>query len=297
MVAREIRSGVTLRLFGNELKGLETPPFPVDDRALHVAYYASAEWGCYLALGWPLPARILDLYAEFRCKTAGLTVPNGFGLLGALAYHGLDAIGAIEKEAMRALAMRGGPYSPDERLDLLDYCQEDVDALARLLPAMITGIDLPRALLRGRYTAAARIEREGVPIDVETLARLREHWEEVKDRLIIEVDRNYGVFDGRSFRAERWAAWLGRQGIPWPLLESGALDLKDDTFREMARAHLEIALMRELGMRCHRCGWLTWLSALTAVTDVCCRRSLHGPQETSPRIAGSFLGPRRGYAA
>src|SRR5262249_60648222 len=97
----------------------------------------------------------LDLYAEFRCLTAGLSVPCGNGLLGALAYFGRDGLAAADKEAMRALAMRGGPYTPDEQRALLDYCQSDVDALARLLKAMLPTIDLPRAVLRGRYLAAA----------------------------------------------------------------------------------------------------------------------------------------------
>src|SRR5262249_49023979 len=48
--------------------------------------------------------------------------------------------------------------------------ESDVIALARLLPAMLPGIDLPRALLRGRYMAAATtMEFNGVPIEVPTL--------------------------------------------------------------------------------------------------------------------------------
>ena len=54
------------------------------------------------------------------------------------------------------------------------------------------------------------------------------------------------MFDGRTFKAERWAGWLARSGIPWPRLESGELALDDDTFREMARSHPDVALMREL---------------------------------------------------
>ena len=56
-----------------------------------------------------MPARILDLFTEFRDRTNGLTTARGAGLLGALTYFGLDAMGAIEKEEMRALVMRGGP--------------------------------------------------------------------------------------------------------------------------------------------------------------------------------------------
>jgi hypothetical protein len=49
------------------------------------------------------------------------------------------------------------------------------------------------------------------------------------------------------FSSKRWAEYLARKGIPWPRLESGALDLKDDTFRSMARAYpLEVGPIREL---------------------------------------------------
>ena len=35
-------------------------------------------------------------------------------------------------------------------------------------------------------------------------------------------------------------------GIPWPLLESGQLDLKDETFRQMAKAYPVVSPYREL---------------------------------------------------
>jgi hypothetical protein len=397
LVARELRSGRLVRTWLAD-GAPAGPPYPTGPGALFVAYYASAELGCHLALGWPMPVRILDLYAEFRCLTAGLPVPCGNGLLGALAYFGLDGLAAVEKDEMRQLAMRGGPYTDAERTALLAYCQTDVDALARLLPAMSAKIDLPRALLRGRYmAAAARMEWNGVPIDTETLDQLRNNWDRIKGRLIAAVDADYGVFaplherkihpavqeeaaaagldphrlaeavdfvwregreasrevtearkaarkatglterridqwerDGQDysrypgldvtarnladaypalglgrgydpdapdegdqagllwemmrqgpeqpkprhhpdilrsavdlvagapecgsptfgllrFSAERWAAYLTRQGIPWPRLESGALALDDDTFREMARTYpAQVGPIREL---------------------------------------------------
>jgi len=247
LVARELRTNQELRIFRDELFGIHAPVYPLGPDVLHVHYYSSAEMGCHLALGWPPPARILDLHAEFRNRTAGLTTPHGRGLLGALQWYGLDAMAVVEKEAMRTLIQRGGPWSASEREAILNYCAADVDALARLLPAMLVDIDLPRALLRGRYmVAAARIEWQGTPIDTEILGLLRAEWESIKDKLIVEVDRDYGVFDGRSFKADRWARWLARAGIAWPLLESGAPALDDDTFREMARSHPSVAQMREL---------------------------------------------------
>lgn len=214
---------------------------------MFIAYYASAELGCFRALGWPKPANILDLFIEFRDRTNGLTTPAGAGLVGALTYFGLDAIGATKKDDMRSLVLGGEPWSSGERESILDYCATDIDALERLLPAMLPRIDLPRALLRGRYmAAAAAMEFAGTPIDMVVLQLLREHWDHIKDNLISAIDADYGVFDGRSFRAERWAAYLVKHNVPWPLLESGALDLSDGAFRQMAKAHPDISPMREL---------------------------------------------------
>ena len=166
MVAHDPVSGQRWRLWRGEFGS--APPFPTGPDSLFVAYYASAELGCFRALEWPRPANILDLYSEFRDRTNGIKLETGSGLIGALVYFGLDSIGATEKDEMVLLALRGGPWSASERSALFDYCESDVLSLARLLPAMLPRIDLPRALLRGRYmAAAAHMEHNGVPIDVE----------------------------------------------------------------------------------------------------------------------------------
>jgi len=211
MVAREFQTGNVLRLGPTELAGLTAAPFPVDEKSLFVAYYASAELNCFLALGWKLPVRILDLFAEFRCLTSGLATPCGSGLLGALAYFGLDALDAAEKDEMRQLAIRGGPYTDGEMTALIDYCETDVDALARLLPKMLPTIDMPRALLRGRYmAAAARIETAGIPVDVQTMHRLRENWDDIKGALVAEVDTEYGVYVPANRRTVNPESRLGQ---------------------------------------------------------------------------------------
>ncbi|MEJ7638536.1 MAG: hypothetical protein WKF75_11325, partial [Singulisphaera sp.] len=76
-----------------------------------IAYFGSAEIGCFRALGWPMPANLIDLYVEFSNRTNGSSRPCGRGLLGALIYYGLSGIPYVEKDEMRQLAMRGGPYS------------------------------------------------------------------------------------------------------------------------------------------------------------------------------------------
>ena len=142
-----------------------------------------------------MPARVLDLFCEFRNATNGAGTVAGNGLLGALAHFGLPSIDAGGKADMRALAQRPGPHTEAERAALLAYCETDVVALAKLLPAMLPKIDLPRALLRGRYMAAvASMEWNGVPIDVAHLDALRRNWEDLKGRLVQRIDAAYGVY-------------------------------------------------------------------------------------------------------
>jgi hypothetical protein len=94
--------------------------------------------------------------------------------------------------------------------------------------------------------AAAAMEHHGTPIDAQMLERLRQGWAGIQDQLIAAVDADYGVYDGRSFKLDRFAAWLAAEGIPWPRLESGQLDLSDGTFRQQARAYPRVSPLREL---------------------------------------------------
>lgn len=247
LVARELASGRTIRLFGAELTNRVVPPFDVGPKSLFVAYYASAEMGCFLSLGWPLPENVLDLYVEFRNTTNGVPPACGCGLLGALAHFGLPAINAVEKEEMRDLAKRATTFSENERTALLDYCATDVDALQALLPKMNPYLDIERALLRGRFMkAVGRIEHEGVPIDGAALAALKANWSSIQDKLIAKIDADYGIYQGRTFKTVRFEEWLRRNSVPWPLLPTGKLDLSDDAFKEMAKAFPLVAPLREL---------------------------------------------------
>ncbi len=247
LVARELRSGELLKVWRDELRRMRVPPYPTGADALFIAYFASAEFGCHQALGWPMPERVLDLYTEHRARFNGIGAPAGNNLLGALAANGIESIDALEKEEMRELVLRGGPWTSSERAAILDYCQTDVDALQRLLPAMLPTIDLPRAILRGRYMAAvARMEHVGVPVDQPILEQLRAGWDAIKLHLVEEIDADFGVYDGTTFKLDWLATYLASREIPWPRLGSGRLDLSDETFRDRARAHPELEPLRNL---------------------------------------------------
>lgn len=247
LVVREWPSGATRRFWSDELQRMQKAPFPVGEKALFVAFFASAELDCFHVLGWATPQNVLDLYTEFRCLTNGQRPAGGYGLLGALMHFGLPTINSDEKDSMRKLVLSGGPWSSEEQRSILDYCESDVFALDGLLTAISPSIDLPRGLLRGRYMKAVScMQMNGTPIDALTLRRLIAHWPDLQDRIIAEIDQIYGVFEGRTFKADRWGGYLTKEGIPWPRLETGRLDLSDDTFRQMARVYPQVAAMREL---------------------------------------------------
>ena len=127
LVARELRTGQTLRLWRDQLGGRCRPIAPTS-KVLFVCFVANAECACHLALGWPLPANVLDLSPVFRCVCQRTrSCLQGKGLLGALAYFGLNSIGAKYKDAMRKRILQGPPFSPEEREKILTYCVSDTD--------------------------------------------------------------------------------------------------------------------------------------------------------------------------
>ena len=247
MVARELGTGREVRLWRDDLLALNHAPFDVEADTLFVAYFASAELGCFLELGWPLPQNVLDLYVEHRVETNGEPTLCGDGLLGALSLRGLGHIDAGEKDAMRRLVCEQHQWTAEERRKILDYCASDVDGLVALLPRMAPSIDWPRALLRGRYMkAVARMERTGIPIDATLHRAMIADWDDIKIGLIAAVDADFGVYRGTTFKAERFAKFLSERRIAWPKNAHGVLKLDDDTFGDQARRWPELQPLREL---------------------------------------------------
>jgi DNA polymerase family A len=252
LAAHELCSGRTLRLWRDELG--EQPPFRTDDGVLFVSFVANAECACHLALGWPVPVNVLDLSPAFRNLTNGRSTPEGKGLIGALRYYGLDAIGSKQKEAMQKRVMKGWPFTPEEREQILRYCYSDVDALVRLLPKILSEIDLDVALYHGEFAAvSALMEYHGVPVDMEIFPSLADEgtWSAVRDAMVPAIDAQYGVYVGNavgewSFSLERFEAYCARSGIAWPRLESGKLNMKRKTFEDMSKGQPQLEALRQL---------------------------------------------------
>jgi DNA polymerase I len=246
-------AGQTHRLWYDQLLGT-APPFRIDDEVLCVCFVGNAELHCHLTKNWPLPANVLDLNTEFRCITNGRTVPAGKGLLGALAYYGIDSIGSKQKDAIRERIMKGGPFTAEEREEILRYCASDVEAMVQLLPRMLPEIELDIALHRGESVASlARMEYRGVPIDMGVFSQLADKhaWRAVRDAMVPAIDADYGIYvrgkDGDwSFSMENFAAYLRREGIDWPISEKGKLKTNDKTFETMCKGYPQLENLRQL---------------------------------------------------
>jgi DNA polymerase I len=246
-------SGQTYRLWRDQLG--PTPPYPIDDQTLYVCFVANAELSCHLALGWPLPANVLDLSAEFRCITNGRTVPAGKGLLGALAYYRFNDVDSKRKDDLRKRIMKGWPFTNQERDEILLYCASDVEAMVRLLPKMLPEIELDVALHRGEFVAAsARMEHRGVSIDMEIFAQLADKraWSYVRDAMVPMIDAQYGVYSKGSdgdwhFSMEKFEASLEREGIVgWPRTDTGKLSMQRKVFESMTKGHPQLESLRQL---------------------------------------------------
>ena len=81
LVAKEILKQRVLRIWFDDSKPIKKP-FSRPKESLFLAYYASAEMGCFLKLKCDLLLYLIDLYAEFRNFTNGSIFPWAEASLG-----------------------------------------------------------------------------------------------------------------------------------------------------------------------------------------------------------------------
>lgn len=211
-----------------KLRGIRRPPYPTGPQTLIVTVDAELLAGLHLALGWRMPERIMDVLLEWRNER-----PADRTLVGGLA----GALITIGQSAAVGLATGTSPSQMRRRLD----------AVVRLFAGIRETLDLGRSLLRGRYLCAvARMEADGMPVDIGLIDRLGGDWARILERIVASVDEGFGVYRCRRLDVQAFSEMLTPRQIDWPLTVAGALDLSDDTFREMARLHPELCPLKEL---------------------------------------------------
>lgn len=225
-------------------------PVPNGPDVLFMGYNLAAEWRVYRQLGWPWPKQCLDLYFEHRLASNNLilTYPKPRSLQGALAFRGLKSLtDPDDKARMQTLCASGGPFTLQQRREIVAYCRRDVQDTVNLFRAMLADLDIPRALHRGRYSfAIAAMEGYGIPIDVEIWESLRDRWDEVRQGVISAMDAPYGVCAGVSINPVRLGAWADRHGLPWPCTPRGQPKTDAETFESMADMYPFVRPLQQL---------------------------------------------------
>ncbi len=230
------------------INGDETKPeYPTNEKTLIVCFYASAEIGCHYSLGFDIPPYILDLYAEFRTLTNGAKLPCGKSLIGAGIYFGLSGDGAANKETTRDIILQNSFYNPQQKKKILDYCQDDVEYTTELFWRMKNKIDLKYGLLRGRYmSCCAHMEYQGIPIDVMKLEDLKLCWDVIKENLIWEINQDYDIYEGLTFKIDRFREYLKRNNIPWAETSTGLPKTDKKYMEEQVKSFPQLRPLVEL---------------------------------------------------
>ena len=112
----------------------------------------------------------------------------------------LDAIGTKQKDAMRERIMRGWPFTPEERQQILELLRQRRRCAATLAAADHgqPEFDLGVALYHGEFAAASasdgasrRADRHG---GVCATRRREDTWRAVRDAMVPAIDAQYGVY-------------------------------------------------------------------------------------------------------
>jgi DNA polymerase I len=250
LTAKELYSGEIFRFRLDKSRG-SICPLPLGEDTLYVVFFGPAESCVWQSLGWGHPLNIIDLFVEQKLldnnDSKGKKAKGS--LLSVLIRRGLQAMDAVEKTEMRNLILGKTSYTDDEWMKILDYNLEDVVATERLFNDMqlLGQIDWGPALSRGNYSwCCGRIETVGIPLDEQMFKRLRANWDSIESSLISKVDMNYGVFEGRSFKQERFKKYLVEHRIPWPHSSNNRPILDKDTFKLMAQRFPQLENLREL---------------------------------------------------
>jgi hypothetical protein len=211
-----------------------------------IAFAAKAELSCFLALGWPFPPQVLDLFFLYKRVINGDPTNKGSGLFPALESYKINyRYNETEKHHFQMLAADlNHQYTEKEKTDLQAYCYEDVRATALLYLAMAEEGLPPNAYHWGEYAKAQTVmELEGLPVNRAKYECIRDNKEQLQRDVIDQllVDPRYaGVYQMYSFSIKGFQEFLNREAIAWPRLPSGHLDVREETIK--AEAEIEPAL-------------------------------------------------------
>ncbi|MCU1292695.1 MAG: hypothetical protein JWP08_1545, partial [Bryobacterales bacterium] len=241
-------------------------PFTYDN-SIFIGFNLAAEWSVFIALGWNLPPKCLDLSFEFKQQTnekmkrdreTPFVDPYRRKLVHACDYFGVDHLSLEAKKHEQQNIIQYGSFAPpdvhqaDYERRVIGYCWQDVEMTEALfwkvLPTMHTG----QALLRGSYSRpVAWHERNGLPLNAWLLRKILFHRGKVRARLALklEAEYNFGIWKVEGDEVTRSAAGLrsfierkGWQNI-WPRTPGGEYSLAKDKLEDLADQFEEVKVI------------------------------------------------------
>lgn len=243
----ELISGVQYKVWTYGKAEKIQPPWSDGKDVLTVCFYAPAECGFYISMGWKLPNKILDLFSAYSWFANGKSMrTGGRSLLAAMSSFGLNAIEAGEKESWRNMII-GLDWEEDDIPGIMGYCMEDVTATGKLLRKMIPYIDFNRELIRGEYMKGlSMIEQQGIPIDTVTLDRIKEAWPHLKEKLIEKANNIWPFYVDGVFKLKNFDDYLRKKKMNWQRTPSGRPTISSDYLRMMGPRYPNIEILREI---------------------------------------------------
>jgi DNA polymerase-1 len=250
LVLYELRARRVTRIW---LWGRVTPLPPAvlrSRRVLVVAYTATAELVVLHVLRWPLPRYVLDLNVEVRTLTNGERPETFISLHETARLLRVPYLDLEHKNAMRDIAIAGGPAVETHRQELLSYCEDDVRVMVPILERLAPRISLPHALIRGDYVkASAAIEYQGLPVNRAAYQHIQTWQQPLRERVAAQANRELGpLFDGATFRRQHFAAFIQGLGAArtWPRTATGHYRSDvDETLKPLGQIYPAVEALRQ----------------------------------------------------
>ena len=314
-------SGLMLR--GSLVYGLgydEIPPEWFDPELVWIAFSNHTDGLLLRSLGIEAVHHV-DAMNELRGVFNGSKAGEGlFSLLSYAEFLGLTEITEqAHKDAMRDVILDG--RAEQFREEVLAYCAQDVELLAKIIAKVFKAIHWPSALWRGQVADEfAIIETRGLPVDGELLSRVKASWPYIRERLADKANAKLGLNLFRSsgnFETKIFIEYLkGRELFTaWPRTKGGSLSTSEETLKEWSKRDEGVSYLREVrstllsgahGLRFtpHEGRVFAWLNAFGTKTGRCAPKSPLKAVAKDERSQGfllagatwvrSFLSPPKG---
>ena len=244
-VYKNIFTGEVFRFWEDD-KSSSQRHFEYDD-CLLICFNAVAEVGCYLKQLHGFPRNIWDCYVEnARLYKPFRTEKGSLSLVSTANYYGCsNVMGKDEKDETRDLIINNKNYSPKQQKEILDYCQKDVEMLEQVFFKQVEDIERKMKLkekdfvdelqniMRRGYSMAccAKVEKNGIPIDLPLVNKINKYLPNVKDRLIEKLNVGLDIFENGKFSNKRFSLLVERLGFKytWPRVKTGAYSTDEKT--------------------------------------------------------------------